>query len=342
MLEIDGSQGEGGGQVLRSSLALSMAMGVPFRLFNVRAGREKPGLMRQHLTALLAAAEISRAKVSGAAVGSTVVVFEPGTVRPGEYHFPIGTAGSTMLVLQAILPALLAADGPSRVVVEGGTHARWAPPFEFFAHALAPLLDRLGHRVSASILRYGFYPAGGGLIEIVVTPATSVKALQLHERGELRTAYGRAVVSKLPWKIGQRELHEVERRLGWPFDPDSVIEVKSAISPGNALSLVVESEHVTEVFCALGEQGRSSELVANEAIEQVRTYYSHTAPVGIYMADQLMVPLAIAALRGAGGSSFTTLPPSRHALTNSEIVGQFLGRRPVFEKLDRAWRWSVE
>ncbi len=341
MLEIDGSQGEGGGQVLRSSLALSMALGVPFRLFNVRAGREKPGLMRQHLTAVLAAAEICGAKVSGATAGSSVVVFEPGEVRAGEYRFPIGTAGSTTLVLQAILPALLAAKGPSKVVVEGGTHARWAPPFEFFVGAMVPLLQKLGHGVVASLEVHGFYPAGGGRICVEVTPAAKMKALQLHERGALRATYGRAIYSKLPRKIAERELEEVERRLGWSFDHENVIEVNGAISPGNALSLFVESEFVTEVFCSLGEQGKPCESVAGEAIDEVRRYNSHTAPVGTHLADQLMVPLAIAAARGTGPSSFTTLPPSRHALTNSEIVGMFLGRKPVFEKQDRAWRWTV-
>ena len=167
MLLIDGSQGEGGGQILRTALGLSLVTGTAFRIEKIRAGRAKPGLLRQHLTAVNAATVIGDALVDGAELGSPALVFRPRSVRPGAYRFAVGTAGSASLVLQTVLPPLLTAGASSILTLEGGTHNPWAPPFDFLARAFLPLLERMGAPVRAAIQRYGFYPAGGGQFTVV-------------------------------------------------------------------------------------------------------------------------------------------------------------------------------
>jgi RNA 3'-terminal phosphate cyclase (ATP) len=255
LIQIDGSQGEGGGQVLRTSLALSIATGQPFRMTGVRAGRSKPGLMRQHLTCLTAAQEICGAEVVGAQPGSQEVEFQPGPLRPGEYTFAVGTAGSTTLVLQAILPPLLTASGPSRIIVEGGTHARGAPPFEFFARAPIPVINQMGPRLTARLERYGFYPAGGGRIVVEIEPAAKLAPLSLSERGRVLERRAMVVHSQLGFSIAQRELDVIRQRLGWEVGPREVCQAEPCFGPGNAVVLEVVSEKVTEVFSAMGELG---------------------------------------------------------------------------------------
>lgn len=341
MLHIDGSQGEGGGQILRSALALSMALGKPFTISNIRANRTKPGLMRQHLTAVEAAAAICNARCDGAAPASRELTFHPGPVRGGEYRFSVGTAGSTTLVLQAILPALLFAHEPSDITIEGGTHARWAPPFDFFDRALLPLLCRLGVRASASIEKHGFYPAGGGRIRLRVEPTQAPTALSLETRGEITSRRAHVLISRLHRAIAERELTYVQERLGWAWAPTDITQVDTAQSPGNTVTLEVTAQHVTEVFCAIGEQGKSAELVAAEAVEQVQSYLAADVPVGTHLADQLMVPLALAVARGAGPCSFRTLPLSRHASTNTDIINLFLPGAARTERDGNTVRWSV-
>ena len=184
-LTIDGSLGEGGGQVLRSALALSILTGRPFRIEKIRAGRKKPGLLRQHLTAVQAAARISGADVQGATMRSTELVFEPGEIQPGEHHFSIGTAGSTTLVAQTVLVPLLRAKEPSRVVIEGGTYNSSAPPFDHFARSFAPILERMGAQLDVRLVRPGFHPAGGGRIEVDIEPSKLAPS-ELEERGDAR------------------------------------------------------------------------------------------------------------------------------------------------------------
>lgn len=184
MISIDGSFGEGGGQILRTSLSLSLATGKPFRIENIRAGRQKPGLLRQHLTAVLAAADVGGAKIEGATLGSQTLAFSPGEVRPGEYRFSVGTAGSGTLVFQTVFPALMLASGGSRITIEGGTHNSAAPPFDFLARTFLPLMERMGPKVHLQFDRYGFYPAGGGCFCAVVEPVARLRPLNLGERGE--------------------------------------------------------------------------------------------------------------------------------------------------------------
>jgi len=218
MITIDGSFGEGGGQILRTSLGLSLITGKPFNIKNIRAGRKKPGLLRQHLTATNAATEIGNAKVAGDQMGSTELVFEPGEVAPGAYNYAIGTAGSATLVLQTVLPALLTAGETSVLTLEGGTHNPFAPPFDFLEKAFLPLVSRMGPKVQAKLLCPGFYPAGGGKFTVTVHPAAKLAPFDLHERGEIKRRTARALVANLPTDIARRELAVIGKKLSWDED----------------------------------------------------------------------------------------------------------------------------
>jgi len=336
LIQIDGSQGEGGGQILRSSLALSVATGQPFKLTAIRAGRAKPGLMRQHLTCVAAAQAISAAEVSGASAGSQELEFRPGKVKPGEYTFSIGTAGATALVLQAILPPLLTASGPSRLTVEGGTHAKGAPSFEFLERSLIPVLNRMGPKLSARLETHGFYPAGGGRITVEIAPAARLNPLDLHERGQIISRRTIVLLSQLGFNIADRELGVLRAKLGWDLGTQNVVQPKPSFGPGNAIVLEVESVGITDVFSAFGEVGRNAESVAEDAAEQVRDYLASDAPVGPHLADQLMVPLAL-----AGGGSFTTSKLSLHSSTNTQIVREFLPLR-IRTEGSRVTRWLID
>ena len=333
MITIDGSMGEGGGQVLRTSLALSLVTGQPVRLENVRAGRRTPGLLRQHLTAVNAAAEVGGAEVEGAALGSTELEFRPGPVRPGEYAFAVGTAGSATLVLQTVLPPLLLAPGPSRLTLEGGTHNPLAPPFDFLERSFLPVVNRMGPRVSASLERHGFYPAGGGRFSVEVEPAAKLVPIELADRGEVVRRRALAAVANLPFSIAQRELAVVEKELGWTGDELRGEAVMGSRGPGNVLFLEIACEHVTEVVVGFGERGVSAVAVASRAATEARRYLNAGVAVGEHLADQLMLPFAL-----AGGGAYTTIPLSRHSTTNIEVIEAFLGPTFTVEELGRGQR----
>lgn len=318
-LLIDGSHGEGGGQILRSSLALSLVTGIPFKLTNIRAGRAKPGLMRQHLTAVQAAAAVGNATVEGAAVGAREIAFYPGALQGGAYNFAIGTAGSATLVLQTILPALLTAKERSTVVLEGGTHNPFAPPFDYLQRVFLPLLGRMGARVDASLQMYGFYPAGGGKFTVEIEPVQKLQPLHIPERGATTKRTVKAIVAHLTDGIGRRELAIVKKKFSWPEESFVVEEVSNSRGPGNILFIEMEHEHITEMVTAFGEHGVPAEAVAGEAVKLAQQYLAAQAPVGLCLADQLLLPLAM-----AGEGSFRSLPLSRHALTNIDIIRQFL------------------
>lgn len=338
MIIIDGSFGEGGGQILRTCLALSLVTGKPFRIENIRAGRKNPGLLRQHLTAVNAAAKIGQTEVTGAAIGSTVLSFVPGKIAHGDYTFAVGTAGSTTLVLQTVLPALAVAGGRTSLTIEGGTHNPFAPPFDFLERAFLPLLARIGLNVTAKLHRYGFYPSGGGKIEIVIEPAGKFSPLALNSRGEIRNRRARAILANLPAQIGERELSIIKRKLSWPNEYLNIDKVDNSNGPGNVVIIELESDNATEVFIGFGEKGKPAEEVAEQAVQHARRYLASTVATGEYLADQLLVPLAI-----AGGGSFTTLPPSRHTTTNIDIIKKFLPAEIVTEPAsNREWRITVK
>ncbi|HEX8162077.1 MAG TPA: RNA 3'-terminal phosphate cyclase [Pyrinomonadaceae bacterium] len=336
MITIDGSYGEGGGQIIRTSLALSLVTGKAFRVERVRARRDPPGLKRQHLTAVNAAAEVGRAKAEGARVGSQHFGFEPGEVAPGDYHFAIGTAGSTTLVLQTVLPPLMIARGPSLVTLEGGTHNVHAPPFDFLAKTFLPLVRRTGPRVEIDLARYGFYPPGGGRLGVLIEPTGERGRLDITRRGEMRRRLARALCVRLPPSVGERELAVVRERLGWEDEELQVETSDNAPSPGNVLTLELESEHLTELFTGVGERGVRAETVAGRAVAEVENHLAHGAPVGEHLADQLLIPMAL-----AGGGSFVTGRPSLHTTTNIEIIKTFLDVRITTEQVSEK-QWKVE
>lgn len=319
MIEIDGSQGEGGGQILRSALSLSMITGRPFRISAIRAMRDRSGLMRQHLTAVRAAQEISDAEVTGADVGSMELFFQPKAVRPGDYSFTIGTAGSTTLVAQTILPALMLADGPSTVTLEGGTHASKAPPFDYLDRCYLPVLRQIGAENDIRLVRPGFYPAGGGVIALDIAGGAALRTFEVMERGERTEVQARAVVSNLSADIAQRELGIVSRRLRWPEESLHLVEERRAHGPGNVLMLTLAHEHVTEMFSGFGRVGISAEAVAERTVKELRRYLTSQAAIGPYLADQLLLPMAL-----AGGGRFTTMAPTPHTVTNARVIRKFL------------------
>jgi RNA 3'-terminal phosphate cyclase (ATP) len=322
---VDGAQGEGGGQILRSSLALSTMTQQPFRIVNIRAGRKKPGLLRQHLTAAKAAARVCCGHLEGAAPGSQELTFVPGPVAPGSYHFDVGSAGSATLVLQTVLPPLLTASGPSTLVLEGGTHNPHAPPFDFLAESFLPLIDRMGPRISAVLERPGFFPAGGGRFRVTVEPAAALAPFDLLERGPVTGRRARALVAHLPRSIAEREMKVVREKLRWPHECCEVVEDPGGRGPGNAVTIAVTSEAVafeavTEVFTGFGARGVPAEVVACQAVDEAEPYLAADVPVGIHLADQLLLPFA-----QAGGGAFRTLPPTLHTRTNIAVIRQFTG-----------------
>jgi RNA 3'-terminal phosphate cyclase (ATP) len=337
MIIIDGSTGEGGGQILRTALALGLVTEQSFRMEKIRAGRQKPGLLRQHLTAVNAATQIGSATVTGAALGSQTLVFVPGKVVPGEYSFAVGTAGSATLVLQTVLPALLAGSKPSRLVLEGGTHNPFAPPFDFLQRAFLPIINRMGPKISATLERYGFYPAGGGKFCVDIEPAARLLPIELTERGNIQRRLARAVYSAIPQGIAERELKVIAEKLGWAVESLHPEAVRNSSCPGNVLLVELESEALTEVFTGFGERGVLAERVAEKVVEEVREYLTAKAPVGEHLADQLLLPMAL-----AGGGAFKAVKISRHAHTNIEIIGKFLPVRFSVQEKDGSFLVTVE
>ena len=336
MIVIDGTTGEGGGQILRTALALSVVTGKPFQISKIRGRRERPGLRRQHLTAVMAAARVGAAHVQGAELGSRELHFEPSTICPGEHRFAVGTAGSAGLVLQTVLPALLVASAPSRLLLEGGTHNPGAPPFDFLARVYLPLVGRMGPLVTARLERPGFYPAGGGRFVVEVEPVAHLAPLHLAERGRLLARRARVLSARLPAHVARREQETVARLTGWDRSLVEVEEVHDSAGPGNAVMLEVTSEHVTELFTAFGARGVPAEAVATAAAEQALAYLDSGVPVGPQLADQLLLPLAI-----AGGGSFVTVAPTLHATTNADVISRFLDVRVSFTELAPS-RWRVK
>lgn len=334
---IDGSFGEGGGQILRTSLALSLITGKPIRIEKIRAGRKNPGLLRQHLTAVNAAAEIGLAEISGASIGSQQLTFTPQTIGAGQFRFAVGSAGSVTLVLQTVLPALLLAGAKSTLTLEGGTHNPFAPPFDYLARVYLPILKRMGAEVNVQLERYGFYPAGGGKFAVEITPCAKLKRLDLLERGKLISQNAKALVANLPRHIAERELQTVRRKMEWQESQLQVEETDNSSGPGNLVMIELEYAKVTEIFTSFGEKNTRAEVVAERAAKEAKEYLRTDAAVGEHLADQLLLPMAL----GEGGS-FTTSKPSLHTLTNIEVIKKFLEVEIVATNVtDKLWRIEV-
>lgn len=331
MIHIDGRMGEGGGQVLRTSVALSAALGVPVHIEHIRGGRKRSGLLRQHLTAVRAMREVCNGSVEGAQLGSTEMTFYPGEVRAGEYEFSVGTAGSAVLVLQTVLPPLLLANGESRVVVEGGTHNPWAPPFEALERSIAPQLRAMGADVAFELERYGFYPAGGGKISACIAPVTSPRKLELLERGPIRARDAEVLLAHLPEVIAEREIEALREKLPWVRTDSIVNPCESSAGPGNLVHVTIQADNVTEVFTSFGERHVRSEQVGRSLGKRVQKYLQHEVPVGEFLSDQLMLPMALLA-----GGRYRTAKITRHAATNADVINLFLPDAVSLETVGQA------
>jgi RNA 3'-terminal phosphate cyclase (ATP) len=330
VLILDGSYGEGGGQILRTALSLSAATTRPFRLMNVRAGRRHPGLLPQHLSAVRATAAISEAVVSGDWLGSMELTFSP--TRPpksGSYVFDVAeiaeraSAGAVSLILQTLVVPLVLADGASTLVLRGGTHVEWSPSFDDLANAYFPALRRIGFRIEAELRRWGWYPVGNGEIACKIgsdRSALRLKPIQIVDRGALRQVTGTAVAANLPAHIPQRMADRARSSLG---DLGAAVNIEAqrvgAACPGAGIFLVAHYENMAATFSAHGRLGKPSETVADEAVAALHDHHASGGAVELHLADQLLLPLSLA----AGDSMFTTPRSTQHLITNAWTIGQF-------------------
>ncbi len=332
---IDGSLGEGGGQIFRTSLTLAMCLGKAVRIENIRAGRNKPGLLRQHLICLRAAKTICGAQVAGDELGSQQVSFMPHKVKTGDYHFAVGSAGSTTLVFQTLFLPLALADERSVVRIEGGTHNGMAPSFDFIEQCFLPVVKRMGCDVAVELLGYGFYPAGGGDWSARINPVSHLKRLLLTDSGNLMGQTAVATSARIPAHVTERELAYVQKKCDWQGSSLHRRLVKSA-GPGNIFSLRLAFENLTDVIEVVGERNISAERVAERAIAQMTRLLTAKVAVGEYLADQLLLPMAL----GAGGE-FLTVKPSQHFISNVDVIKKFMDIEINYSELAED-RWLVK
>jgi RNA 3'-terminal phosphate cyclase (ATP) len=328
LLEIDGSAGEGGGQVLRSSLALSLLTGKGVHLYQIRARRPKPGLQPQHLMSVRAAGTVGQSQLRGAALGSRELTFIPGAIRAGDYRFDIGTAGATGLVLQTLfLPLALRGDAASRLTLIGGTHVKASPCFHFLNATWRAYLELLGLHVSLRMVRPGFYPRGGGQVEAQLQPCKRLRGFQARERGPIRLSAFSAVAG-LPQDIARRQARRARFRLQQHDLEAEIREETWQGGPGTVLAIVVHTSPVPALFFGLGARGKPAERVADEAVDQVLAYLS-AAPAAVdpHSADQLVLPFAFA----EGPSEFTVTEVTKHLTTNIATIRRFVDREIVCE-----------
>jgi RNA 3'-terminal phosphate cyclase (ATP) len=324
MIEIDGSEGEGGGQILRSALALSILTHRPFKLVNIRANRSKPGLQPQHLMCVRAAATISNAQYKGGSVGSSVLYFEPNTVKAGNYTFSIGTAGATSLVLHTVyLPLALRSDKPSEITITGGTHNIHAPCYHFLETTWGAHMARLGLRVELEMTRPGFYPRGGGEIRAIVHPCSRVNGMALLTCPELTTAGGFSAYAELPESVGRKQARRLSVRLkSEGVESHIPVEEWEAANPGSVAAVIFRQAPVPALFFGLGERGKPSERVADDALDEAIAFRDAKCPVDPHSADQLLLPLAFS----DDASEYRTSEITRHLTTNIETVRKFVDR----------------
>ena len=334
MIELDGSRNEAGGQVLRSALALSMCTGQPFRISNIRLSRDMPGLLRQHLAAVNAAADICNADVTGAQLGSRELTFKPRSCHPGDYVFDVGM-GSSALILQTVLPPLLLQQRPSTVRITGHTHVRNAPAFDCLQRAFTPLLERMGANVQVSLVGYGFHPQGGGGILAEIT-GSALYPLELHERGARISQFAESYIAGVPTDVAQRELATIGRLLHWSTDQLHVRSLPASVTRGNAIAITLAYQHITEVFTAVAEEGVRPDVLAQDVALEAEHYLAHSAALGSYLADQLLVPLAL-----CGRGSFTTTAITAHVRSNAAVIEEFTGRRVLIEPYNDGYKIKI-
>ena len=341
MIEVDGSHGEGGGQLVRMTIALSALTETPVRVVRIRAGRPNPGLAAQHVTAINAIAALCGAESTGVAVGGASIEFRPGRPTPGRLSFDVGTAGSVTLVLQALLPVAAAAPAPVQVRLVGGTDVRWSPPIDSFSRVFLPLLRTLGGHTDVEVSRRGYYPRGGGVVDAVIEPTRTWCPLRSSEAGETQRVRGIAHVSNLPEDVPKRMAHAALRRLHGI--PDVKIEQRvyhgeEAIGQGGALVLWAETDAGLLGSDSLAERGKPSERIGEEAAASLRTEIESQATLDVHAADQLLIYLA----RADGPSEFRVRAVSGHMETMMWLIPQFVPCRFAVTREAGGWEVSVE
>jgi RNA 3'-terminal phosphate cyclase (ATP) len=328
LVEIDGSYGEGGGQILRTSLALALVSGRPLRITRIRAGRSKPGLAAQHLAAVEATRAVCNGRLEGAELGSQDILLEPGDVVPGQYRFEIATAGATSLVLHTLYLPLALAGGPSELVIRGGTHVAWSPSFHYLRDHWRPALALMGLDVEIDIRRAGYYPKGGGEIVARIYPSERVKAVKLSRdapasRRDIAPTHANVTIvsTRLPSHVAERQTTTARHLLEKAgLDVSVEVEEYDGIAPGTATHVRIPTDLSGGMFTSLGERGLPAEKVAARAAEQAIEFASSDAAIDKYLADQLVLPLALA----EGTSEYTTSEITQHLVTNADVVSQFL------------------
>jgi RNA 3'-terminal phosphate cyclase (ATP) len=321
---LDGSQGEGGGQIIRTALTLACVKNKPIRIENIRAGRKPPGLRPQHMTAIKAAAAICQAEVDGADVDSQTVTFKPGgPLRAGDYEWNVGTAGSVTLVIQTVLLPLALAEGPSTIRVHGGTHVPNSPSGHYLRDVYGPILLSLGIDLEVYMETYGWYPEGGGTMSVYLAGSAALNGQNMLERGPIERVVGTAVGCNLPSHIPQRMASRAINLLDTIDAPVDIRPVRSrSISTGAGIFLATEYNNGRGGFGVLGAKGMPSEVVAEKAVTALLDFHDNGAAVDEHLADQLIVPLALA----EGPSTFSTAAITPHLLTNIAVVQTFIDR----------------
>ncbi len=329
MITIDGSHGEGGGQILRTALALSAITGKAVEIVNVRANRTKPGLQPQHLTGVLACAAIAHADLEGARLNSTHLAFAPRRITGGEYVFDVeqtigrGSAGSVALILQAVLLPFCRADAPSRLILRGGTHVSRSPSVQYLDAVFLPTVRTMGVQADLDLVRWGFYPIGKGEVVARITPAPRLTPLRLDEPGALKAISGVSAVANLPLSIAERQKHAAITHLkSKGHTADIRIQSVPAVGRGTACFLKAELEGGAAGFAALGAIGKRAEQVGREAAQECLAFLKTGAAVDKHLADQLLPYLVLA----EGSSSVTTEEVTSHLLTNLWVVTHFVDR----------------
>ncbi len=338
MIQIDGAYGEGGGQVLRTSLSLAIITNQPIRLDRIRAGRQNPGLAAQHLTAVRAAAAICQAEVRGDALGSMTLEFIPGgSAQAGQYRFDVtqaregGSAGAVTLVLQTILLPLALAAGGSEVILQGGTHVSFSPSLTYIEQVYLPMLSRMGVQAETKLNAWGWYPQGGGEVELRVSGGSKLSGFNLLNRGDLQQVRGRAVVTQLPSHIPQRMAMRAENLLH-QANLRAVVQPlrERGVAPGAGIFLTAEYENSLAGFGALGRVGLPAEKVAEMACEELLNFHKTVAPVDVHLADQLLLPAALASVE----SQYRVAEISTHLTTNAWVIEQFRLARVTVDKAE--------
>lgn len=321
MIEINGSYGEGGGQILRNAIALSTVIKKPIKIKNIRANRPNPGIKAQHYVAIKSIQELSNAEIRGLEIGSSKLTFIPGDFKGGDYKFEIGTAGSITLVFQALILASIKSETKTKIRLTGGTDVKWSPTWDYFQHVFIPIIKKTGIKVNTQLIKRGYYPRGGGEAVITIDPVSEIKPLQLDKEVEFSSVKGIVHIAELSNNISTRIKNAaIKTLIRNDLQPDIKVEQNSSLSPGTGITLWVESNDIILGSTVLGERGMPSEEIAKNASANLLSEINSNSTLDIHAFDQLLPYMAIA----QGVSSCIVKQMSSHAQTNMWLIKRLL------------------